>query len=455
MKKRNYGLFTAVTMIVGIIIGSGIFFKADDVLAYSGGNVHLGLLLFAVGAIAVIFGSLTIAQLAMKTDKPGGLVTYAEDFVGMGTSCVFGWFQTFLYMPTLSAIVAWITGMYVCQLFGWSPADPVLAWGAIGGGVLLFTFVCNMLSAKLGGALQNLTVIVKLIPLMLIAVLGLVFGNPGPVLAQSQSGFSSALGIGVLAAFGPIAFSFDGWVISTSVCHEIKNSKRNLPLALTVAPIVILIAYSLYFVGISAYLGPETVMEVGDNAPYLAASGILGPAAAKVVLVAIIISVLGTVNGVVLGMIRMPYSLAKRNMMPFFNKQLSKTNPRLGDMPINSALLCMAVTGFWMVVHLVWSKAGYAGDISEIAIGMSYLLYIVLYVTVIRMFAQKKIKGVIKGVVLPVLAIIGSIIILSGSVTSKMFPFYAAICAVVVAGGALYYHKNKAKIRPTVPEDYE
>lgn len=80
MKNQKYGFFTAVTMITGIVIGSGIFFKSDNILEYTNGNVTLGILVFVIAAFAIIFGSLTISQLARRTDKPGGLITYVEEF---------------------------------------------------------------------------------------------------------------------------------------------------------------------------------------------------------------------------------------------------------------------------------------------------------------------------------------------------------------------------------------
>ena len=70
--------------------------------------------------------------------------------------------------------------------------------------------------------------------------------------------------VGWISAIAPIAFSFDGWVVATSIGHEIKDSKRNLPKALIIAPIFILAMYVLYFVGISIYIGPETIMALGD-----------------------------------------------------------------------------------------------------------------------------------------------------------------------------------------------
>ena len=99
--KGNYGLFTAITMIAGTVIGSGIFFKSDDVLRYTNGNMVLGLLVFCIAAIAIIFGCLAISQLATRTDKPGGIIAYAEEFINPKVASAFGWFQTFLYFLCL------------------------------------------------------------------------------------------------------------------------------------------------------------------------------------------------------------------------------------------------------------------------------------------------------------------------------------------------------------------
>ncbi len=449
MKRRTYGLITAITMITGIIIGSGIFFKSDDILAYANGNVLVGVILWCVAAVAVVFGAMTIAQLATRTDKPGGVVTYAEDFVGMGTSCMFGWFETFLYMPSLTAILSWVCGTFVCQLFGWQTT--VLTCSVIGFVIIVALFFFNALSAKLGGTLQNATMFIKLIPLLVLAVCGLIFGDTGEVVADSSAAFGGAMGVGILAAFAPLAFSFDGWIISTSICHEIRNSKRNLPLALMVAPLIILVLYVAYFVGISAYLGPEQVMALGNEAPYAVAQQLFGPVAAKIVLVMIVISVLGTVNGVVLGIIRMPYSLALRNMMPFANKQLAKTNDKFGGMPVNSALFTFALSLVWLVVNHFWLGGGLSGDVSEIAIGMSYVLYIILYVAVIRMGVKGEIKNKFYGIVAPILAIVGALVIVSGSVSMPLFPYYLLICVIILGGAYLYYAKHKDIIKPTEP----
>lgn len=374
IEKRRYGLFTSITMITGIVIGSGIFFKSDDVLAYTNGNVLVGVIVFIVAAIAIIFGCLAISQLATRTDKPGGLISYMEEFVGIGPSCAIGWFQTFLYLPTLAAVVSWVVGIYMCQLFGINGG--LDNWTIIGVITLTVMFIINILSAKLGGYFQNASMIIKTIPLLVIALAGLIFGNPTEAIA-SHSLREATTSFGWVAAFAPIAFSYDGWIVSTHICNEIKNSKRNLPLALTISPLLILVAYVAYFVGMNALVGPDTIIEQGNASTYTAANLIFGNIGGKLILVFIVISVLGTVNGIVLGFIRMPYSLALRNMIPG-SKMIAKEDERVGGMPLNSAILAYATSMFWMLVHYLTQRFGMRGDVSEIAIGISYLNYIVL-----------------------------------------------------------------------------
>ncbi len=444
MNKRIYGLFTAITMITGIVIGSGIFFKSDDILNYTGGSVLLGIIIFIIAAFAIVFGCLAISQLASRTDKPGGLVSYAEDFVGMGVSCAFGWFHTFLYLPTLSAIVSWVSGIYICQLFGITiTLESTTLIGTI---CLTALFIINILSAKLGGYVQNAAMVIKLVPLLLIALAGLFFGNPGQMMVEDFQGFGAASrDFTWIAAFAPIAFSFDGWIVSTAICSEIKNSKRNLPLALTISPLVILLVYIAYFVGMSSLIGPGEILKQGDASVYVASSKLFGDLGARAILVFVIISVLGTVNGLVLGFIRMPYSLALRKMIPG-SAHLAKENPKFNGMPMNSAFFAYLLSLVWMLIHYITQKKGMRGDVSEIAIGVSYLNYMVLYFAVMRLTKKGEIKGVGKGYVIPILAGIGSLVILSGSVTHPLFPYYAAICLLIMFSGLLYYRKNKHNI---------
>lgn len=80
-KGKSYGLFTTITMIVGIVVGSGIYFRAYDIFAYTNGNLLLALLVLTMGSICIIFGSLSLSQLSKRCDDRGGLVAYFEHFI--------------------------------------------------------------------------------------------------------------------------------------------------------------------------------------------------------------------------------------------------------------------------------------------------------------------------------------------------------------------------------------
>lgn len=440
MKKNEYGLFTAITMIVGIVIGSGIFFKSDNILIATGGSIALGVLVFCIAAIAIIFGSLTISQLASRSSQSGGLIAYAEENYNKSLACAFGWFQTFLYFPTIIAVVSWVSGIYLCLLFG---IDGKLETQMLIGFIIMtFVFIINTLSAKLGGLFQNVSTIIKLVPLVLIVIAGLIFGDVSNI---SLSDVTSMKSFGWITAIAPIAFSFDGWVVATSIGHEIKDSKRNLPKALIIAPIFILAMYVLYFVGISIYIGPEKIMELGDAHVDLAANNLLGPWGAKIILIFVVISIMGTVNGLTLGMIRLPHSLAERKMFPK-SEFVSKVNDKL-LMPVNSALVSFLVCLIWFVVHYITTKFGVLpnSDISEISITMSYALYIILYFKVYQLGAKGEVKGVWNSKINPTLAIIGSLMILFGSMGNQLFWIYAAFCLLVIISAVVFW-KGKERV---------
>jgi APA family basic amino acid/polyamine antiporter len=288
--------------------------------------------------------------------------------------------------------------------------------------------------------------IIKLIPLLIIAIAGLVFGEPSTLGLTDMGSFRAATtSVGWLAAFAPIAFSFDGWIIATTIGSEIKNSKRNLPIALTISPLIILLAYVTYYIGITSLLGPDTILEQGDGSVFTAANMLFGNVGGKIILVFVVVSVLGTVNGITLGFIRMPYSLALRNMIPGSN-WVKKEEDKLNGMPFHSAILAYVLSVAWMAIHYITQKFGMRGDVSEIAIGVSYLNYIVLYFAVMNLAKKGTIKGKIKGYVVPILATIGSLVIISGSITHPLFIYYFIVCASIMIAGGIYYKKNKNRI---------
>ena len=446
-KKEHYGLFTATTMIIGIVIGSGIFFKSDDVLKYTGGNIWLGVLVLCIGAFSIIFGSLTLTELSTRTKKSGGFVGYYEEFISKKVACGFGWFQTFVYYPTINAVVSWVAGIYTCSLLGIKATlETEILIGYL---IMLFIYFINILSIKIGGYFQNLSTVIKLIPLLTIAVIGAFWGVSNPELPEGIKLVTrSNVGFGWLAALAPIAFAYDGWTVATIITNEVKNPKKNMPLALVIGPLVVLGVYLLYFLGITNMLGSEYIMSTGNVAVNKVGNLLMGRNGDKIILIFVIISIVGVINGITLGSLRMPQALASKNMIPWAIK-IGKIDAKL-QLSVWSCLTSFLISSIWMLIHYITQKSGLIGgaDISEIAIVFSYVCYTLLYVKVLKMKKDKIITSFFKGTICPILALLGSaIIIVGGIISNPIYVFkFMVFCIAVCIIGYLYFHFKERNI---------
>ncbi len=441
--KINYGLLTATTMIIGIVIGSGIFFKSDDVLIYTGGNAKLGALVFCIGAFSIIFGSLTLIEFSVRTKKNGGFVGYYEDFISKRVASGFGWFQTFVYYPSVIAVVSWVASLYIFSLFNIQAGlEAQIILGLV---LMTMVYALNIISVKVGGYFQNASTILKLIPLIGFAIIGFFWGAPNPEIpAGIEIIEKSNVGLRWVAALTPIAYSYDGWTIATSITNEVKNPKKNMSLALVIGPLVVLGVYLMYFLGLSNMLGTEYLMSTGNDAVNRAGELILGSNGSKIIVIFIVISVLGVVNGVTLGSLRMPQALASKKMIPNSGK-IVEIQPKIG-LSFPSCIISFAASVIWLALHYLTQKSGILNksDVSEISVVFGYTCYIVLYIKVIMMWKEKTIDSFFKGIICPVFAILGSLIILIGGIVTN--PFYVLIfmfiCFMVCIAGFLYYKKS-------------
>ena len=386
MHEKRYSLVTALCMIIGICIGSGIYFKADNMLIATGGSVALGVAMFCIASVVIVFGGLALSVYAARSEAAGGLLSYADTYLPKPLARAFNWNFAILYLPAISAVLSWVVGVYFCMVFGLDGAfgkGNAFAVQMVFG--LVFFLICslwNVFAPKLSGYFQNATTLIKMLPLAAVGVAGIEVGTvAGEAVADSASA-SGVDGLAWFAAAAPIAFSFDGWSMSTGIAPELRDSRRNLPRALVVAPLVVLALYLAYFVGLSTVLGPQTVMSAGDGSLGLFFSSLFGPGAATLPNVIALVSVMGSVNGVVLSMLRMPYALAQRGDFPFAER-VARVSPRVG-FPVWSAVAGVAMTLAWMAVHVVATMGDLIpnGDISEVSVAFNMVLFCALFVRV-------------------------------------------------------------------------
>lgn len=439
--NKKYGLWTSIAMVVGVVIGSGVFFKADDVLALTKGNLIIALVAWIIGAISMIFGALVFSEFAQRIEKANGVVDYSEEAYGKKFGYLVGWFKGTLYYSPLSAILAWVSAMYTLILFGAKNPDNSLITWLLAVFYMLFGYVMNYFAPVLAGKLQVTTTVIKLIPLVLIAVVGSISGLMNGIMidnfyvsANSVMNSSGSLASAVVAT----AFAFEGWIVATTINNEIKDSKKNLPRALTIGAMVVFVVYIIYFLGITGVLNIDSILEQGDNSVSTAANLLFGNVGAILLTAFVVISCLGTLNGLVISCIRTPYSLAIRNQGPT-PKLLAKINTKT-NMPTYSVVYASIIS---LIYLLIWYGSlnnwfGRYVGLDEIPIVLIYGMYIFLYIWYMRRFKDLNLW---KRYCIPTLAIIGSLVIVYGGISNPSIGIYLIVSIIVILFGLVFYRK--------------
>ena len=445
--SKKYGLPTAIAMVVGVVIGSGIFFKTESVLAVSGGNVGVGIAaLLIVGAIMIIC-AYTFSILAGRHGHVGGVVDYAEAEVGPGYAYGMGWFVATIYFPCITSVLIWLSAMYTCQLLGIPDASTGGGCLAIAAFYLVVLMVLNSLAPVLAGKVQVSTTVIKLIPLLVMAVVGIVRGLVDGTLAGNFSfeGISVGSGSGslLMTACVAMAFSYEGWIIATSINAELHNAKKTLPLALVVGSIVVIAVYVLYYLGINGSITVEDLLVQGSAQAYV---NIFGGIMGKILVLFIVISCLGTSNGLMAAASRGIYALAARNEGPA-PKLFSAVDPTTG-MPHNSVFFGALTVAFWMLYFYGGPLSGWFGpisfDSSELPIITLYAGYIPMFIMMMR---KERDLHPVKRFVMPALSICGCIFMVAAAIIGHGIHvlWYLLFFAVIMAVGLLLRGKGYQK----------
>ena len=400
--QKTYGLFTAITMVVGIVIGSGIFFKTEAILEATGGSAMIGILsLLIIGAVMLIC-SYTFSILATRYEKVNGVIDYAEALVGERYAYYVGYFMAVVYYPTLTCVLAWVSARYTCELF--SLPDPAAggACFAIAGFYLTGAFALNSLAPIAAGKLQVSTTVAKLVPLLLVGVIGVASGLRDGTLASNfaapaASGNESQL---LFSACVSMAFSFEGWIITTTINSELKNARRNLPIALMAGAAIVVAVYVCYYLGMTGSLPAGELMSGGSA---MAFERLFGRAGATALRVLIVVSCLGTCNGLMLGCVRGIYSVAARGR-GFAPRVFARVDKET-NMPANSCIMALLICSAWLLYFYLGTLTGRLGplrfDPSELTIVTLYGAYIPMFIMMMRRGGL----GVFKGRVMPLLSI--------------------------------------------------
>lgn len=401
--KKKYGLFTAIAMVVGIVIGSGVFFKAQNILEITSGNMWQGVLAWIIGGVIMVMCACAFAVMATKFEKTNGAIDYAEATCGKKYAYYLGWFMATIYYPAMTSVLAWVSARYICELVGFGIAGAECM--TIAGTLLISSFVLNSLAPKISGKFQISTTIIKLIPLVIMMIVGTIYGLvTGVTVDNFVSVTQTAVSGGSLfKAIVAAAFAYEGWIIATSINSEIKESKKNLPKALLFGALIIMVIYVFYFIGVTSAANTQDLINSGASVAF---TNIFGKIGGTILTVFVLVSCLGTLNGLTMASTRAMYGVAVRDCGPM--PKVFKSVDSETDMPANSCFVGLLLCSLWLLyffgANLTNNWFGIFGfDSSELPIVTIYAFYIPI---LIKWIIMQKQESVFKRYVLPIMAIV-------------------------------------------------
>jgi len=438
----------AVSMVVGQMVGSGIFFKVDDVLASTNGNVYAGVMGFIIVGISVVFSAASMANYAIFSPKEGGLLHYVEFRYGKRAAAYVGWVYFIMFLPLLAGVLLTVSGIYISHFLAeFIHFEPnFLHYSLIGWCNGVIFLLLNIFRPKSSGFFLQLTAVLKLFPLIFIAAIGIVslVGNDAEMLNQAEnqamvSSNETNFWLLVGASFIPIAFSMDGWYIAMQISGEIKDSQKNLPKALISGTLIVLVVYVFYYLGIVSNMSSDEIQQLGDTYIIEFSRKISTEAGAIIIQLFIIISVLGTCNGLVLANTRAPYQ--------FYNLEYSKKFLNLGNiskrtgMPVNSALVGFGLMTIYLLIFYLSNTNPFLKelnyDISAIPILFIYVVNFCLYLGLFKLFREHLLKNKTLKYTMLLFALIGTCVVLAGTLLSPNGLSYLVIAVLFILLGKL------------------
>ncbi len=381
---RGLGLPGAISIVIGTVIGSGVFLVPSAMIRNIG-SVGLLFVVWVVAGLLSLFGALTYAELAAAMPEAGGEYVYLTAAYGPFWGYLYGWTQfTVAKSGSIATLAAgfytYLTVFYpslgvavVTLPFRLGPGFTPLEIRR--GQLVAIAFVCllagvNYIGVRSGGGLQVFVTAVKMALLAGVIVVGL-FAGAGDFAHLSGAIPVHATIAGFFAAMVSALWAYDGWNNVSMVSSEITDPQKNLPRSLILGTTAVIVTYLLINLAYFHVLTPAQVAAT----PRLAADMLQvlsGPIAAKAVTVAVLISIFAALNGSILSGSRIPYAMARDGL---FLRSAAVVHPRFRT-PGNSILLLCA----WSCVVIL---SGWYDDLYNFVIFGSWILYMLAAASVI------------------------------------------------------------------------
>lgn len=423
--RKELGLFHSVSIVGGIMIGSGIFYVSTYVLERSGLSAGFAILAWVIAGLMSLMAALCYAELGTSMPQAGGTYNYISKAYGPGIGFSMGITDFFISQSgSISALAVGFTTYF-------SLLVPLTEWQIKGMAIAIIVVLSlvNMMGVKKGGNLQSIFMIAKLVPIGIIIVCGLVMGkmnNQMDIVPGEGMNPLSAFALAIVAAL----WAFDGWSSVYIVSEELKNPKRDLPRAVIIGVLGVTIVYVLFNLALLKVLPIDEI--VATEAPgSMAAQAIFGKPGAVLVTVGALIAIFGSCNGCILAYPREYYAMARDKR---FFKVFAKINPKTGT-PVNAQLATMVVSSALILF----------GTFEQLTALVAFCawIYYTLGVSSVYVFRKKypdmerpyKVWGY---PVLPAVTILLSLVVLVTTLWED--PMNSAIGVAIPVAGYILYH---------------
>lgn len=380
---RDLKLTASTTIIVGGIIGSGIFGSTAGI-AQALGSPDLYLMVWMLGGLLSLSGALCLAELGAMMPRSGGMVVYLRESYPPIVAYLYGWTESIFVQPGSLAAISMICISYLGYFFpSISLNNVVLDFGVQISTqhlavyvVLIILGTVNYVGVRFGGIISNVSTFAKIGALAALVILALVVGGNWDhfSMASASAGevnLISALGVAMIGTL----FSYNGWYNTNNVAGEVKDPRRTLPLAIIIG---LGICIFIYMAVNWAYLYVMNIDEIAASERIAAdvMERLIGPAGGAVISLAVMIATFGTVNAGMVYIPRITYGMAKEGL---FFKQFTYVHPKYRT-PSKTIVMLTLLSIFWTIL----------GDFESIIFAILYVLYIFYILTIIAVFILRR-----------------------------------------------------------------
>ena len=438
--QKNLGIAAALSTVVGMVIGGGVFFKPQAVYTLTGGAPGLGILAWIIAGIMTITAGLTAAEVSAAIPKTGGMMVYIEEIYGKKLGFLTGWMQTVLFFPATAAAIAVMFGQQAALLLNNSSLVMPMSIG-----VILLIGILNTFGSKTSGAIQTVSTVCKLIPLGLIIVFGFIKGSgDNPIMNPLVAEGIRPMGI-IGQLLVAILFAYDGWINVGALAGEMKNPGKDLPKAI-IGGLSIVMAINVVINLAYLWVLPASELAQYASPASIVAEKIFGPVGGKLINVGILVSVFGCPNGYLLTGPRIPYTLANQKLLPATFGKLNKNG-----VPANATL-------FMVVLSVIYALSGQFNLLSDLSMFAIWAFYTLTFIGVIKLRkTQPDLKRPYKVPFYPVIPIIsicsGLFVVIDQLFLAGMKSSMISLGGVIVTLIGLPVYAIMTKKKPELEEE--